>query len=137
MTLSKCNSFREDLFGAECTLTPHTLLIHFHPEFCDSADLAGVGRRRSATSSCRHYSYDFLLLGALLLLQAPSPERWMRTAALLCSTSEDFGISSAGVRWQLLLRMGYKCGSFVSPVGICVCAHACVCMPVCVRVHMC
>lgn len=30
---------------------------------------------------------------------------------LLCSTSEDFGISSAGVRWRLLSGMGSKRGN--------------------------
>lgn len=49
----------------------------------------------------------------------------MRTAVPLCSTSEGFGISSVGVRWQLLLRMGSKCGRFVCPVGICVCVCVC------------
>lgn len=48
---------------------------------------------------------------------------------LLCSTSEDFGISSVGVRWQLLLEMGSKCGndcmsSGDSDMSVCVRARA-------------
>lgn len=111
-----------------------------HPlcrQACSSHKLGCFGQSLHArgtggmTSPCRYYSYNFLLLEALLPFQPLSPSLWMWSAVLLCSTSEDFGISSAGVRWQLLFGMGSKCGNdCVSSGDLDVCVHACVCVQI-------
>ena len=100
------------------------MLKHAAYSYCFGQCLQATGTM-ILTSPYHYYSYNFLLLETILPFQTFSSHPWNWTAVLLCSTSEDFGISSAGVRWQLLLQMGSKCGSFACPVGIwlCVCVY--------------